>query len=235
MCSRKGIGPRRVDNPQQVVRPGRCAKEQEKPRSLQIAHCHDPAEKGGVFLVRGEDLGLNMVSVSQRNAQHADSLPTRRQRLVTPPHDHQGNGSPPCFHDMLATNGETCAVPQLRPLVDSDSRVVPQGRLDLCMQKSHAFWSTNNEDVIQEGEQLLARQQRPAGCPHVAGRLAVELQDKRENFVAPKCCWGAFLKADIVDALDIKSNAPTPSTDITVASGSKSVSPWRMWENRLAT
>ena len=29
--------------------PGRCAKEQEEPRTLQIAHCHDPAEKGGVF------------------------------------------------------------------------------------------------------------------------------------------------------------------------------------------
>ena len=55
VCSRKSIGPRRVDNPQQVVRPGRCAKEQEEPRTLQIAHCHDPAEKGGVFFVRGKD------------------------------------------------------------------------------------------------------------------------------------------------------------------------------------
>ena len=60
--------------------------------------------------------------------------------------------------------------------------------------------------------------------PNVAGRLAVELQHERESHP------GAFLTADNIDALDIKSNAPTPSTDITVASGSKSVSPWKRWE-----
>ena len=117
---RKRFGLRRRENP--IVRPGSGAKEQEKPRTLQIAHCQDPAQKGGVFLVRAAKLSCDVVRMSKRSGQDADALLTRRQRLVAPPDHHWWTGSRPCLDNVLATNGEdTCTVPHLRlPLVDAD-------------------------------------------------------------------------------------------------------------------
>ena len=64
--------------------------------------------------------------------------------------------------------------------------------------------------------------------PNVAGRLAVELQHEREGELRRTRVRSSKLTS--LTPWISSRNAPTPSTGITVASGSKSVSPWRTWE-----
>ena len=138
MCSRKGIGPRRVDNSQQIVRPGRCTEEQEEPRALQIAHCHDPAEKGGVFLVRGRT-STSTWSPCPNGVPNTRIPCSLVDNDWSPLHTITGRMALlPASTICSQPTGKTPAtVPQLRlPLIDSDSRVVPQSRLDRCMQKA---------------------------------------------------------------------------------------------------
>ena len=103
---RKRFGLRRRENPQQVVRPGNGAEEQKKSRALQIAHWQDPVQKGGMFLVHAANFSLDVVKMSERSAQDADALLTRRQQLVASPHHHWWTGSRPCLHNVFATKGE---------------------------------------------------------------------------------------------------------------------------------
>ena len=204
-------GPRRVDNPRLAVRPGKCTKEQEKPRALQIAHCHDPAEKGGV-----SSFGRTSASTwspCPNGVQNTRIQCSQVDNDWSPLHTITGEWLssllPRCARNQrrkhlrgstvfpwLIARGPTRPTRPVHAKKNMRSgtptkRCHPGRRTATTWRCLEGFELTEGEQNWHEKIALLSFALQDVVhfshlvLPNATGKLAVELQDKKENFVAP--------------------------------------------------